>query len=128
MRLPVLSVFLLSLALPAIAAADVAPVPSCSGENLECTVAALEQPGTECRACDLADGGSNVCDTLFEDSDFRYECTQDITGVEVEIWCDGPTSSGGCAVEEGPARPLVPAVILVAAVAAIAWMRLRKVR
>lgn len=124
MRLPAL--LILILALPTPASADVAPVPaSCSGENLECTVAALEQPGTECRACDIADGGSSVCDTLFEDSDFRYECTQDVTGVEVEIWCDGPTSTGGCALDEGPARPLIPALALLMVGMAVVWLRLR---
>jgi MYXO-CTERM domain-containing protein len=123
-RLAVLTTLI--LALPAIALADVAPVPSCSGENLECTVGALEQPGTECRACDIGDSGSTVCDTLFEDTDFRYECTQDVTGVEVEIWCDGPTSSGGCAVERGPGKPLIPAVLLLVVAAGAVVVRMRR--
>ncbi len=127
MRLALLT--LLILALPTFASADVAPIPaSCSGENLECSVGALDQPGTECRACDIEDGASDVCDALFEGTDFRYECTQDVTGIEVEIWCDGPTSSGGCAVERGPGRPLIPAVLLLGAGLTVAWLRLRKIR
>ena len=125
MRLAVLT--FLILALPALASADVAPIPaSCSGENLECSVAALEQPGTECRACDIEDGASAVCDAQYEDTDFRYECTQDVTGFEVEIWCDGPTSTGGCAVERGPGKPLLPAVLLVVVAAGVAVVRMRR--
>ena len=127
---PILWAFLLlALAVPTLASADVAPIPGGCGEaEIGCSVVDLEQPGTECRACDVEDiGGSEACNVLFADTDFSYECTQDLAGIEVEIWCDGPVSSG-CALQDGPARPLVPALSFVAIMAGILLIRFRRAR
>lgn len=121
-------ILILALALPALASADVAPIPDGCGDtsSYTCSVSALEQPGTECRTCDIGDvGGSDICNEAYAGTDFAYECTTDLAGVEVEIWCDGPVSSSGCAIEDGPSRPLVPVLMLLSLIAGIVVARMR---
>jgi len=121
-------IIILVLALPTLASADVAPIPGGCGDTASytCSVSALEQPGTECQTCDIADiGGSDICNETFAGTDFAYECTTDLAGIEVEIWCDGPVSSSGCALQDGPARPLVPVLMLVSLIVGILAVRKR---
>ena len=118
-----MSCFLFALActMPSVARADVvAPPTGCNaGEAAvdECSVAALEQPGTTCEECTRG-YDDDRCDQKYQGTAFEKVCenypvghgSQDI----IEIWCDGPTQgSGGAAWRTATGLGLVAVAIMV---------------
>jgi len=123
-----------SLAIPAVALADVPPADGGSGTggsasgvlNADCTVVRETEAGETCQQCQFSGSDSSCQDEL--GSDYNFVCQYSST---VEIWCNGPsrtvTQTPGCALG-GPAAPLHGGALagLVGAVAAALAMRRRR--